>query len=172
MILRGVCIIIMHDNSYSARIQTKAISLLKLKVAFITKLTVFLYWQEKNNFSYTWKCYTDKDRKICTIASWNSRKLKASLIRMSCKILEIIWNKWDWRTNSNIKTCLSLSFLFPFSSLRFLLSLNKETLRKFDRNLSFRSVCSWGEKLFLSRIRAQESAVSETLDSLIPTKEY
>ena len=36
----------MHDNS-SARIQTKAISLLKLKVAFITKLTVFLYWQEK-----------------------------------------------------------------------------------------------------------------------------
>ena len=53
MILRGVCIIIMHDNSYSARIQTKAISLLKLKVAFITKRTVFLYWQEKNKFSYT-----------------------------------------------------------------------------------------------------------------------
>ena len=46
MILRGVCTIIMHDNS-SARIQAKAISLFKLKVAFITKLTVFLYWQEK-----------------------------------------------------------------------------------------------------------------------------
>ena len=43
MILRGVCIIIMYDNS-SARIQAKAISLFKLKVAFITKLTVFLYW--------------------------------------------------------------------------------------------------------------------------------
>ena len=36
----------MHDNS-SARTQAKAISLFKLKVAFITKLTVFLYWQEK-----------------------------------------------------------------------------------------------------------------------------
>ena len=36
----------MHDNS-SAQIHAKAISLFKLKVAFITKLTVFLYWQEK-----------------------------------------------------------------------------------------------------------------------------
>ena len=52
MILRGVCIIIMHDNS-SARIQAKAISLFKLKVAFITKLTVFLYWQEKKKSSAT-----------------------------------------------------------------------------------------------------------------------
>ena len=51
MILRGVCIIIMHDNS-SARIQAKAISLFKLKVAFITKLTVFLYWQEKNELKF------------------------------------------------------------------------------------------------------------------------
>ena len=41
----------MHDNS-SARIQAKAISLFKLKVAFITKLTVFLYWQEKNKLKF------------------------------------------------------------------------------------------------------------------------
>ena len=32
-------------------------------------------------------------------------------------------------------------------------------------------LCSCGEKLFLSRIRAQERAVSETLNSLIPSAE-
>ena len=52
-----------------------------------------------------------------------------SLIRMSCEILKII------QINEIDEQILTLrnAFHFPFSSLRFLLSLNMETSRKFDR---------------------------------------
>ena len=59
-----------------------------------------------------------------------------SFIRMSCEILKII------QINEIDEQILTLrhAFHFPFSSLRFLLSLNMETLRKFNRNLPTASV--------------------------------
>ena len=59
-----------------------------------------------------------------------------SLIRMHREILKII------QINEIDEQILTLrhAFHFPFSSFRFLLSLNVETLRRFDRNFPSASV--------------------------------
>ena len=95
-------------------------------------------------------------RQTCTRRSKRTDK-------MATWILEIIQLNKTIEANSNITTCLSLSPL-PSS---FLDLVKQRKLEQIRQELPSRSSRHKGKRCCLSQIRAQERAVSETLNSLI-----
>ena len=87
----------------------------------------------------------------------------ASLIRMSCEILKIIQRN---EIDEQILT-LKHAFRFPLSSLRFLALLKYGNIKEIRQKPPYCYCTRKGKSLCLSRIRAQERAVSGSLNSLI-----